>query len=254
MPRGIPNSKFDVNSVILQTNEDTGMSIINLFPGVIHFHKTGDCSLLSKSLKIAFDYQLLVQVSDYMMPEGFYDVNQTLLFIDEMGFEKHLIRYDFKCLAPWNIGELYFLSSWEPGMNVSPWQYWSDFGKHITEDNVEGINFKRLVKYDISKAPVDKELSFDDMYDVPEAKNWQQKRESQGLYSTEAGRKFKYEEKPGYFVDDVEVDWRPYVVKSEKADEQEQTKHVGRRRRCKSCGNLFYRDELQNGLCKKCRK
>lgn len=258
MPRGIPNSKFDVNSVILQTNE-AGLSIINLFPGVIYFYKTGSCSLLSKSLKIAFDNQLLVQVSDYMMPKGFYDVNQTLLFIDEMGFEKHPVSYDFKCFSPWNLGELYFLSSYEPGMNVSPWQYWSGFGKNVTDDNVEGMSFKRFAKYDISKAPVDKELTFDDMYDVPEAKDWQQKRESQGLYSTEAGRKFKYEEKHGYFVGNTEVDWHPHVVKAKTDDEQEgarqeQIEHVGRRRRCRSCGNLFYRDELQNGLCEHCRK
>ena len=260
MPRGIPNAKLTVEDYILQTNKD-GLSVINLFPGVVRFHETGSRELLLDSIKIAFKHQLLVNVSEYMMPEGFYDINQTLLFIDEMGFTKRRIAYDMDRFSPWFHDDLYFLESWEPGINVSPFAYWSEFGKNAEDDNIEGLAFNRFTKYAPWKMDIDAEVQFDQLYDIAEDKNWRKNRDENGLYSIEEGRKFKYEEKHGWMFGDRLMPWKPCKISVAPADDdkleenihEDVPQHRGRRRRCLSCGSLFYRDELEGGICKECK-
>ena len=260
MPRGIPNAKLTVEDYILQTNKH-GLSVINLFPGMVRYHETGSRKLLNDSIKIAFKYQLLVNVSEYMMPEGFYDINQALLYIDEMGFTKRQIFYDMDVFAPWSHDDLYFLESWEPGINVSPWCYWSEIGKSSESDNVEGLEFRRFNKYAPWLADQDRQMQWEDLYSMPEDKNWRKKREEKGLYSIDEGRKLEYEWKLGWMLGDKLMSWKPCKIGATSQNEEQSQEDVheepvrrGRRRRCKSCGELFYRDELQNGVCFKCRR
>lgn len=264
MPRGIPNSKLDVSDMIVQMNKDTGMQVVNLFPGVIYWHKYDNQRLLSDSIKLAFDTQTLIQLTDYMMPEGFYDVNQCHLFIQEMGFEEHVINGDFEAFKPWNNQDLVYLSSWEPGANVNPFGYWSDIGKGISSNNVERIDFNRYLKYNSNKYFAEHdELDFDNIYDMPENKNWRDKREKEGLYSIEEGRKLKYEEKNGFNICGKLWKWplKRIEALSDSSDHtsdkdtstiEQVIEHHGRRRRCRKCGNLFYRDEMNGWICKGC--